>query len=725
MPYDGLDQHISPDAPVGEQAPSPQAGAPQQPNPNQPPPMDAEQKREALQRTINDLSRMRYFRRQYDQRRAYFYRQYVFQRDQRYYPDNITPRSNTFVPYIFSNVETVVSRVMDAFFSQDPAFETRGRTPNDEPAAEQMQAVLGYTLKRANLVDCFEQLVRNLSIYGFAGIKVDWDWRWDVVNGKEPQFQMQPQIDPQTGQPARNPQTGEALPPQPVQGPDGQPVIIGWNPVTHKVPRACPKLTPIDVYDLLVDPDKRVVAHLTEKTYYTLQREQQEYRQANQTDLYFPEGLAQLGQKLSGMKNPDAVIVRIAEVWDEDLNTWTVTTYGEDSEAISWKDLRASFRAATYSPYKRTVYAGEPIMLWHGPNPFMHKRNPILFTSYIKLPNELFGLGMVEIISDLNEALNRFANMVTDNWDMGINRRYAYDINADIDHEALNSMNVPGGKVGVSGDPSKVLMPLPTHTPMQEDYLIMDLYKGMIEMASGVADFYSKGVGSPSGNRTATGIQQVIGETNFKFRMFIRNLEIDIMDPLLDLCASMIQQFLPDQIRQMIVEAPQAVPQVFPKSPEALFGNFSYDIVAANYASNKTIKQRNLMSLGQLLMQDPFINGHEATKELLKAFEIRNPKILKTEEQVAMEQQQALQQQIAMMTLESMLDLDSKQKQIETKAAVTPKKTGEGTHGKQEGRPSINRKVPGAGMSSSVRDFAQSIGANKMGLHGMGEVNHG
>jgi hypothetical protein len=131
------------------------------------------------------------------------------------------------------------------------------------------------------------------------------------------------------------------------------------------------------------------------------------------------------------------------------------------------------------------------------------------------------------------------------------------------------------------------------------------------------------------------------------------------------------------------------------------------------------------MSLGQLLMQDPYINGYEATKEMLKAFEIRNPKILKSEQQVQMEQQAALQQQVAMMTLESMLDTDSKQRVAETKAAVTPKKPGEGTHGHTEGRPSINHKLPGHGLSSSVREFAQHLGANKMGMGGFGESNNG
>src|SRR4051812_3166950 len=66
--------------------------------------------------TLDTLQRMRNFRRPFDQRRAYFYKQYIGIRDRRMYPDNLTPRSNTFVPYPKSNVDAVVSRVHDAFF---------------------------------------------------------------------------------------------------------------------------------------------------------------------------------------------------------------------------------------------------------------------------------------------------------------------------------------------------------------------------------------------------------------------------------------------------------------------------------------------------------------------------------------------------------------------------------------------------------------------------------
>src|SRR5581483_9017695 len=489
-------------------------------------------------KVIEHLRRMRYFRKQYDQRRAYFYRQYLGQRDQRFYPDNITPRANTFVPYPLSNVETIVSRVLDAFFSYEDWFEAKGRSAQDEPSAEKMQVVLLYLLKKGKFIPAFESLVRNICIYGHAAIKVDWDWDYDWVTYSQPI----PALD-ENGMPIIQPvpdmNTGQIT---------MQPVIQGYQPARKPVPRACPRFIPIDVYDLLLDPDGGIVAHLTERTLGQMLREQQMSVEAAMEDpskkpLYMPAALNLLVHRVSeNVKSPDNpldTVIRLAEVWNEYDQTQTIITYGEDAEAISWKDLRASYRAAGYSPYKRKVYAGQPLLLYHGEIPFMHKRAPILATSFIKIPNEAFGLGAIEIISDLTESMNKFVNMITDNWNLGINRRFAFDVNADIDHEALNSFNVPGGKVAVNGDPSKVILPLPFFTPQAGDYQILELFKGMVEQTSGVSDFYNKAVGSPTGNRTATGINSVMQESNFRFKMFIRNLEVDVLQPLLNMCASM------------------------------------------------------------------------------------------------------------------------------------------------------------------------------------------
>lgn len=666
-------------------------------------------------KAISHLRRMRYFRKQYDQRRAYFYRQYLGQRDQRFYPDNITPRSNTFVPYPLANVETIVSRTLDAYFSYEDWFEVKGRSAADEPAAEKMQVALLRLLKRAEFVKHFEALVRNIIIYGHAALKVDWDWDYDTVTYAEPIPAIGPDGNPIVV-PAMDPNTG-----QPVM----QPVILGHRPAQKQVPRNRPRFLAIDVYDLLVDPDGGIVAHLTERTLGQMVREQTISLQAAAEDpakqpLYLPEAFDMLVKRVSENvrppENPMDTVIRLAEVWDEYAQTQSILTYGEDAEAISWKDLRASYRAAGYSPFKRNVYAGVPLLLYHGPIPFMHKKCPIVMSNFIRLPNEIFGLGAIEIISDLTEGMNKFVNMITDNWNLGINHRYAYDTNADIDHEALNSFNTPGGKVPVVGDPSRVIMPLPFFTPAAGDYQILEVYKMMVENASGVSDFYSKGMGSPTNNKTATGINSVMNESNFRFKMFIRNLELEILQPVLTMCASMIQQYISDPMEFEITGEFPTIKKWVTLRPEELIGTLDFDLVAANYASNRVIRQRNLLALFNLASQSPFLNQYEALKELFKAFEVRNTnKLLFTPPQVQMMQLAQQKQEVEMMLLQSMADTESKARIAQAK----PQPQGQGKDGRPR-KAQFEGKIPGAGLSSHIKDFAQNMGATAFGLEGLG-----
>lgn len=665
-------------------------------------------------KVVSQLRRMRYFRKQYDQRRAYFYRQYLGQRDQRFYPDNITPRSNTFVTYPFSNVEAIVARVLDAYFSYEDWFECKGRSAQDEPAAEKMQTVLLRLLKRAEFVKHFEALVRNIAIYGHSAMKVDWDWDYDTVTYSEPIPAIGPDGMPIV-QPAMDPNTG-----QPVM----QPVILGHRPAQKQVPRNRPRFLPIDVYDLLIDPDGGIVAHLTERTLGQMMREQTQSLQAAMTDpskqpLYIPEAFDTLVKRVNNNvrppENPMDTVIRLAEYWDEYSQTQAIITYGEDAEAISWKDLRASYRAAGYSPFKRSVYAGIPLLLYSGAIPFMHKKCPIVMTNFIRLPNEIFGLGCIEIISDLTEGMCKFVNMITDNWNLGINHRYAFDSNADIDQDALNSFNTPGGKIPVAGDPSKVIFPLPFFTPSPGDYQILEVYKMLVENTSGVSDFYSKGVGSPSNNKTATGISSVMNESNFRFKMFIRNLELEILQPALTMCASMVQQYITDPMEFQITGESPSIKKWVTMQPEELIGTLDFDLVAANYASNRVIRQRNLLALFNLASQSPFLNQYEALKELFKAFEVRNVnKLLFTPPQVQMITMAQQKKDIEMMMLQSMMDVEGKARVAQSKPQTTQGKDGRPRKAQFEG------KIPGAGLMSHIKDFAQSMGATSLGLEGLG-----
>ena len=583
---------------------------------------------------LDTLQRMRNFRRPYDQRRAYFYRQYIGQRDRRLYPDNLTPRSNTFVPIPKSNVDHIVARTHDAFFSIDPYIEVRpkGGTPEQ---GWQMEAVMLTSLKKAQWIQKLELAIRDCCIYGHMGVKVDWDWDYDIVSGPEPVYAMQPQVDPNTGQPMVDLQGQPMM--MPVWGPDGLPIQTGVNLVTKQVPRNCPKLIPIDIYDLLIDPDGKQKAHVMEMSWGELKRSVE-----TKPDLYFPEAIAELTSKLKQYRDLDAdgIIIRMAEFWDDTSKTNTVVTFGEDADAIGWKDRRYQYRNASYSAYKRRVYNGPPVLLYTGPNPFAHKRIPILDFAYVPIKGDAFGIGLIETISDLCEGINVFTNMITDNWNMSINRRYAYDVQMDIDHDQLDMGNVPGGKVGVVGDPQKAIFPLPNFTPNQQDYMILDIYQKFTEAGSGIDDFYSKGIGSPGPNNTASGIDSAMQTGGYSFKLFIRRFELEVLQPLCEMVASMIQQFGTDELEWNITNAPPGIPKWGHVKLTDLFGDYAFDFVGANYATGKVVKQRNLMAFYNLAMQSPYANQGEFLREIARSMEIPfASRLLKPDQQVQQEQQ--------------------------------------------------------------------------------------
>lgn len=701
--------------------------------------------------TLDQLQRLRNFRRPYDQRRAYWYRQYIGQRDRRLFPDNLTPRSNTFVPYPSSNVDTFVSRVHDAFFSIDPPLEVRPRGGN-QYSADMMQCVMLAGLHRAKWIKQIEMITRDCCIYGHTAIKVDWDWDFDTITGPEPVYQQVPVTDPQTGQIQQDPQTGGPML-QNATGPDGQPIQTGIQMVTKQVPKNCPKLIPIDIYDLLIDPDEKIIAHVTEISWGEMKR-----MYAQNSDMWFPEAMAELTSRLSQYRDldQDGIIIRMAEVWDDTKKTVTQVTFGEDADAIGWKDRRYQFRNASYSAYKRRVYNGPPCLLYTGPNPFAHKRIPILHLPYIKVKGDVYGIGLIEKISDLVEGVNVFTNMITDNWNLGINRRVAYDVQVDIDHDQLDQGNTPGGKIGVVGDPQKAIFPLPSFTPNAQDYQILDLYKGMIEMTSGISDFYAKGVGTPQGNSTSSGISQVINESGYVFKVFIRNMELEVLQPMMEMISSMYQQFGTDELEYSITHAPPGIPKYGRVKLESLVGGYDFDFVAANYATGEVVKQRNLMAFYNIASQSPYANQGVFLREIARSMKIPYAdELLKPDQQVQQEIQARQQQAVQMGVMEKLLDFEKDalvkaiakkndnindtgpsevtkhahlvQKHVEDFLAETAGIPLEGSvppTGNPEGHPTgpggqLEGQIPGASGGEDMSGFAQQNGANSLGTAGM------
>ena len=69
---------------------------------------------------------------------------------------------------------------------------------------------------------------------------------------------------------------------------------------------------------------------------------------------------------------------------------------------------------------------------------------------------------------------------------------------------------------------------------------------------------------------------------------------------------------------------------------------------------------------------------------------------------------------VEMMILEGMIDTEKKARISQAKPQTTTGKDGRPRKAQFEG------KVPGAGLGSAIKDFAQNMGATSLGLEGLG-----
>jgi hypothetical protein len=259
-------------------------------------------------------------------------------------------------------------------------------------------------------------------------------------------------------------------------------------------------------------------------------------------------------------------------------------------------------------------------------------------------------------------------------------------------------------------------------------------------MSSGISELAT---GLAQANGTASGISQVINESGYVFKLFIRNFEVEVLQPMCEMVASMIQQFGTNEMEYSITNAPPGIPKYGQVKLKDLIGNYSFDFVAANYATGKVVKQRNMMAFYNIAMQSPYLQQGEFLREIAKCMEIPYAqRLLKSDQEVqqnaAAQSQAALQQEV----IKDLLRFESKalvagiakkepnqgvtdhamlvQEEVERflmEQAGLPIDDQPPLPGRHEGNQnhSGNIETPGGDMADHLRGFSQQHGGNTLG----------
>jgi hypothetical protein len=210
----------------------------------------------------------------------------------------------------------------------------------------------------------------------------------------------------------------------------------------------------------------------------------------------------------------------------------------------AWGDFRID--GVVYQNYVCTVAAGSRVIRFE-PNPYDCGEKPFVFTTFIPVPNEVYGIGAIEKSLGLQHAINTLTNQKLDVINISINSPFTYLVNDDV-FDPNNLVTRPGALIPVkSHDTLKPVQYLNNFTVAFSE--IADL-KNELQEATGALKYFT-GASSGGSERTATEVSALVQGGAQKFSSVINHLEQTSLEPFLQVIFAQAKQFLrePEMLR--------------------------------------------------------------------------------------------------------------------------------------------------------------------------------
>lgn len=501
--------------------------------------------------------------------------------------------SNLFIPYIFNIVENAFPKITKSLFSVRPYLPYMPVNKKDPEAARKatnMTNLVEWELDnkmRGRTV--YNEILRNTCLYGCGISKQTWKLEERTVVKRVDKTVMQ--TDEETG------------------------LTI---PVTSKVPEEvvevvydAPVMTNVPLEDFFFDP----YATTIDNAAYCIHR-------------YFLPMYVVLD-----MCNKAQLTISAADL-KEKLESGSSTTNEYDKSAnigMSSKPNRKNEIEVWeyWTNDIKCLILNRNIVGLVSNNPYWHRRKPFSKWECIPVSGEFYGIGIVEMCSNLQIELNTTRNQRIDNVSFALNRMYTILRTANIDVAQLKSR--PNGFIEV--DDHDDLHELPVYEVKDSGFTEETIIKNDMDVTSGV---YNYTRGEPADRRETATTASILSQAgNDRFESQV--LEIGwggFSDSALQL-AWLNRQYIDKETEITVVgDNGQTTDttinqddididlQIVP-APSSLFS-----------AANKQIQQNSLVQLSNILVNNPIVNQQEFLKRVFEAFDFSNPDALLATQQV-------------------------------------------------------------------------------------------
>jgi hypothetical protein len=169
-------------------------------------------------------------------------------------------------------------------------------------------------------------------------------------------------------------------------------------------------------------------------------------------------------------------------------------------------------------------------------NPSPRKRPPYFVTSYVKLPGSLYGDGLPETISDIQDIMNATARALVNN--VSISSGPQVFMNEDLIDPAVDRKLRPWKVWSFQSDPlAPNAVPLNFFQPSSNAQELLMVYEKFNTLADEISAIprYMTGNSSVGGaGRTASGLSMLIGNANKSLQSVAENIDLDVFKPMLE-----------------------------------------------------------------------------------------------------------------------------------------------------------------------------------------------
>ena len=501
--------------------------------------------------------------------------------------------SNKFIPMTFGKVETAYAALQSILFATHPPFEVLPREEQDRESASIFQRLLSYQFDETNVFQEFSLFLKSLLIHGTAIGKVVWDTTFTKstqwIEDKEPLFNL---FGLKIGERFKGYKEEESRT-RTFDGPrflnlnisdifpDPQAVDIqdGW--VIHRTRRTRGYL--LQLLTNFPDSFTREILQITD--------EDGTETQSNKEDI--EQSMGRLYQPQVSRPKYTSLI--------ELLEWWGDYDFDDDGEL---------------EPCIFTVAAGKYLIRAER-NPYWHGLKPFIKGVYVSVPNDFYGIGIPEVLEDLQLTLNETFDQRNDNVSFALNKPAIFKRGSGIDTRKL--IFKPGGIYGTDEEITGSLQFLDIANFTRDSHLHQADIERWAQEATAITSL-TMGLGQQEGGKTATEAQIRQRATGNRLGIIAKIIEYSGLQTLLKFFYQLNYQFMNQtQIVRIVGEKGYNFVKV---KPGDIRKNYDLKVTGTFTSENRERKALRLIQFYNLTKGDPLIKVDALLRKLYIALDI-------------------------------------------------------------------------------------------------------